>query len=354
MPVFFLIFLRYATMDSMTWDIIGHEWATDLLKRHIVNNDVRHAYLFTGTPGTGRRTLALRFAQALNCASHKAPGEPCGQCRICKQIERMQQPDLLVIKKPDDRTEIIIDQIRELEYKLNLSPYESHYRIGLLIQFENANVNAQNALLKTLEEAPDKAILLLTADSVEALLPTISSRCEVLRLRPMAIQSLAAELEKREKVAPDQADFLSHISGGKPGTAMRFLKEDGLLEKRKEILEDFWLLVHSTRRERFKFAEDKTKPHGNKREDRERMRIELRELLQHWVLAWRDVLHVASGSTAPLINIDYREKVNMLASKMEAGDATRRITGLEKSLDRLNNTSLLLEMEVLLLDLPRM
>lgn len=143
-------------MDSMTWDIIGHEWATELLKRHIVNNDVRHAYLFTGTPGTGRRTLALRFAQALNCASPKAPGEPCGQCRICKQIERMQQPDLLVIMKPEDRTEIIIDQIRELEYKLNLSPYESHYRIGLLIQFENANVNAQNALLKPWKKLPIK------------------------------------------------------------------------------------------------------------------------------------------------------------------------------------------------------
>ncbi len=103
-----------------------------------------------------------------------------------------------------------------------------------------------------------------------------------------------------------------------------------------------------------KFAEEKTKPRGNKREDRERMRNELREMLQHWILTWRDVLHVASGSTAPLINIDYREKINVLASKMEAGDATRRITGLEKSLDRLNNTNLLLEMEVLLLDLPRM
>lgn len=337
----------------MTWDIIGHEWAVELLKRHIVNNDVRHAYLFTGSPGTGRCTLALRYAQALNCASPKAPGEPCGQCRICKQIDRMQQPDLLVIKKPEDRTEIIIDQIRDLEYKLNLSPYESHYRIGLLVQFEKANDNAQNALLKTLEEAPDKAILLMTADSVETLLPTISSRCEVLRLRPMAIQSLSEELEKREKVVPDQADFLAHISGGKPGTAICFLKEEGLLEKRKEILENFWSLTHSTRRERFKYAEEKTKYRGNKREDRERMRNELREMLQHWILTWRDVLHVASGSSAPLINIDYREKINTLASKMEAGDATRQITGLERSLDRLNNTNLVLEMEMLLLDLPQ-
>ncbi len=338
----------------MTWDIIGHAWAVELLKRHIINNDVRHAYLITGATGTGRLTLALRFAQALNCASPKKPGEPCGQCRICQQIERLQQPDLLVVKKPEDRIEIIIDQIRDLEYKLNLSPYESRYRIGLLIQFENANDNAQNALLKTLEEAPDKAILLMTADSAETLLPTISSRCEVLRLRPMAIQSLSEELEKREKITPDQADLLAHISGGKPGTAIQLLREEGMLEKRKEILEDFWMLLHASRRERFKFADEKTRYHGNKREDRERMRNDLREMLRYWILAWRDVLHVACGSTTPLINIDFSEKINKLASTIDAKVASERITGLERSLDRMNNTNLLLEMEVLLLDLPRL
>ena len=80
----------------MEWNVIGHEWAARLLQQHIANGEARHAYLFTGPAGIGRRTLALRFAQALNCANPPAPGLPCGACRACQQIERQQHTDLAV------------------------------------------------------------------------------------------------------------------------------------------------------------------------------------------------------------------------------------------------------------------
>ena len=181
----------------MSWNLIGHDWAAKILKQHLKKGDLHHAYLFTGAPGVGRRSLALEFAQAINCTQPPSPGEACGTCSICKQIARMQQADLHIIAPEIEGGMIKVDQIRELQRSLILSPYEAKYRIALLLNFHRANANAQNALLKTLEEAPRKVILLLTADSAESLLPTISSRCEILRLRPTGIDSLAAALEER-------------------------------------------------------------------------------------------------------------------------------------------------------------
>ena len=108
----------------MDWHIIGHEWAAQILQKHIQQNNVRHAYLFSGAPGIGRRSLAVRFAQAINCTQPPEPGLACGICRLCTQIEKGQQADLSIIQS-EDSSNIKVDQIRELQRSLSLSPYES-------------------------------------------------------------------------------------------------------------------------------------------------------------------------------------------------------------------------------------
>src|SRR5512143_4046396 len=121
------------------WNLVGHEWAVDMLKKHIIHETTRHAYLFAGPPGVGRRTLALRFAQALNCQAPSGPGIPCGECRSCKQIASMQHPDLTVIEADAEGGTMKVDQIREARRTLTLKPYIANYRVASFLRFQEAN-----------------------------------------------------------------------------------------------------------------------------------------------------------------------------------------------------------------------
>ena len=335
----------------MNWDVLGHEWAAYLLQQHIERGELRHAYLFTGPPGVGRRTLALRFAQAINCLKPPAPGEPCGACRTCQQIQRMQQVDLSVVELEPERTEIRIEQIRALQHTLSLTPVESRYRVALLLRFEQANANAQNSLLKTLEEAPEKVILLLTASAAENLLPTIVSRCEVLRLRPLAVEKLAAALEQKYNLPAEEAHLLAHLSGGRVGYALRLHAEPALLQQRQAWLEDLWRLLQQTKRSRFAFAAQKTGIRsGRGKIDREG----LRQMFLVWESFWRDLLLASSGASAPLVNLDRQADIHSLANQSSPDEALARLTDLQLALQRLeDNVNPQLLLEVLLLDWPR-
>src|SRR5512139_884062 len=239
---------------TANWNLVGHEWAVEMLKKHVAEGATRHAYLFAGPPGLGRRTLALRFAQALNCQTPVEAGVPCGECRDCRQIAAMQHADLTVIQADAEGGTLKVDQIREARRSLTLKPYQAKYRVALFLRFQEANDNAANALLKTLEEAPSYAVLILTADNPEQLLPTIVSRCEVLRLRPLNIEGIQRALESRG-VESGRAKLVAHISGGRFGYALRLLENESLLEKRQERLNDLQSLISASRLEKFAYAD---------------------------------------------------------------------------------------------------
>jgi DNA polymerase III subunit delta' len=327
---------------NSNWNLIGHEWAVDMLKKHVTNGTTRHAYLFSGPPGLGRRTLALRFAQALNCQTPVSTGIPCGACRDCKQIESMHHADLSIVQADSEGGTLKVDQIREVRKTLTYKPYQSKYRVALFLRFHEANDSAANALLKTLEEAPSYAVLILTADNPEQLLPTIISRCEVLRLRPLRVEEVQRDLENRG-VESGRAKLLAHISGGRPGYARRLVQDDQLLDKRDERLNDLLTLLPASRVEKFKYADLLAK-------DKDSMR----QAILFWLSYWRDVMLRTAQATSPLVNVDRNVEIEDIATRMDLSSARRVVSGLEEALEKMDkNVNSRMLAEVLLLDMPK-
>lgn len=320
-----------------------------MLKQHICRDSVRHAYLFSGPPGLGRRTLALRFAQALDCPQPAAPGEPCGTCRTCQQIERMQYPDLTVVQAEKEGGTLKVEQVRAIRQSLVLKPYQGRYRVALFLRFQEANPNAANALLKTLEEAPAHAVLILTADAPEQLLPTITSRCEILRLRPLPVERVEAYL-RDHNADETTACLLAHVSGGRPGYALRLLQDKDTLEFRAKRLDDLHNLLGASRRARFAYAEKLTDRRGEAKE-------RFRDTLSVWLAFWRDVLLRVAGTEAgeiALVNVDRAGEIESLAGRLSLGEARRLVADSEGAIEKLEqNVNPRLLAEVLLLDWPK-
>jgi len=324
------------------WGMLGHQWAVDLLQAHMAAGASRHAYLFAGPDGVGRRTLALAFAKAINCTHPPKTGEFCGECRTCRQTDQMQHPDLSIIARIDGSRDIKVEAVRQLQRSLSLAPYEAPSRIALLVDFENASVSAANALLKTLEEPSPRVKLLLTAESGAALLPTIVSRCEVLRLRPVPLETVSRGLQQRWGVDAAQASLLAHISGGRPGYALYLHQNPGELEQRSIWLDEHQHLLGASRRQRFDYAQNLGKD-----------RPQLDAALQVWLSFWRDVLLRSAQASAPLANPDHDTQIDGIAANIDLQTARRVVAAIERTQTLLGtNVNTRLAAEVLLLNMP--
>jgi DNA polymerase III subunit delta' len=327
----------------MSWKILGHEWAVDLLSRQIANNRLHHAYLITGPSGVGRRTLTVELAKAVNCPSPPAPGHSCGVCSTCTRIEKMQHPDLSVVQAEQEGATLKVEQVRSLQHGLSLSPYEARYKTALLLRFEEAHPSASNALLKTLEEPSPQVILILTANSAENLLPTIVSRCAQIRLKPVPAPVIQEGLVSRWSVPEEQAGILAHLCSGRPGYAVRLFQDPGMLDRRTGWLDDHAALLESSRSARFRFAEGLAK-------DKE----SARQALMVWLSYWRDVLLLSAGTSIPITNQDRCREIEELARTIDMGDAHRIVLDIENTLRLLDrNANARLALEVLWLNLPR-
>ncbi len=330
----------------MQWNILGHQTAIRFLQNHAKPANTRHAYLLTGPEGVGRETLALAFAKALNCLTPPSERTFCDQCLPCRQIEELRYPDLTILRVAEGSKDLKIDQIREMQKTLALAPYQSTYRIVLIPDFQRATIGASNALLKSLEEPPSKAILILTADARESLLETIASRCEVLRLRPSSIEALETYLREQKAINPNRAKRLAHLAGGRVGSAISFDQNQDLLTEYDEALADLGELINSQLRERLQYVENLQKRKSASREH-------LAFLVSVWLTFWRDVMIRREGAEIPLVNIEHENQVSETARLIPSEQIESILNAHENALVNLDaNLNPRLVIENLLLALP--
>lgn len=205
-------------------DIIGHEQEIAHLKRAIETGKVSHAYIFSGDKGAGKNRLAQAFAETLQCTGE---GErPCGVCHSCRQAESGNHPDIITIQH-EKPTTIGVEDVREqLTGDVQIRPYSGRYKIYIIPDAEKMTVQAQNAILKTIEEPPEYAVILLLTTNEQIFLDTIRSRCVTLALKPVPDERIKNYLMEQFQVPDYQADICVAFAQGNVGKAARLASSE--------------------------------------------------------------------------------------------------------------------------------
>ena len=210
-------------------DIIGQESIKKHLQTAIKTGNLSHAYIINGEYGSGRQTIASALAKTIQCQSKTDDTDACGVCTSCKQAESHNHPDIKYITH--DKTSISVNDIREqLNNDISIKPYSSEYKIYIIPDANKMTEQAQNALLKTIEEPPVYAIIILLTENCDSLLPTIRSRCVTLTMNPIEKDKICTYLENKFQLEPEQAQIAANYCQGNIGKAIRFASSSDFIE----------------------------------------------------------------------------------------------------------------------------
>lgn len=327
-------------------DIIGQKAIIEHLYNALRTGSISHAYILSGDAGSGRKTIANIYAMALQCddlemetiEESSAPGgtrrsaagtgaggtqassadrtneatgkgakaapamraktrllEPCGKCISCMQAQSGNQPDIITITH--SKNSIGVEEIRRMRADLQIKPYSSPHKIYLIPDAEKLTVQAQNALLKTLEEPPEYAVIILIANGLVSFLPTVLSRCVVLQTRAVEEAQIAQFLQKEKELPKEQAQILARFAGGNPGQALLLTDDQEFLELRDRTVE---FLAHLGNADAVKVSEFASGVEPARRAD-----------LLNFVLMWyRDVLLYFATQNAE--NLIFQEDIQYI------------------------------------------
>jgi len=267
-------------------DVIGQRRLLDRLASRALRGDVAHAYGFYGPRSIGKRTAALRLAQTLNCERGG-----CGSCVPCRKIERGIHPDVRVVARGTGKKDITIEQVREMQADLALRPLEGRTRVVIIDDAAELNQYGQDALLKTLEEPPSHAVLILVTPTPAALHETIRSRAQPLTFRLVPTAEIAEGLAAR---GIRDAERYAAAGAGLPGVAIDLATAESARAERAKIEAELYKLVSSRLTERFAWAADLNELPDDQEHDRQRTR-EIRRRLDHWSELLRDAAVAARG-----------------------------------------------------------
>lgn len=315
----------------MLVSMIGHQWAIQGFEAALRRGRLGHAYLLFGPPSVGKTALAMHLGGLFVCTGPEP--RPCGQCRACRNLAHGAHPDVRVIEREADRRDITIEQVRRLEEEIGLAPYEAPRKLFCLAGADALNDAAASALLKTLEEPPAHAVLVLCAVDPQSLPITIRSRCQHVTLQPVNASQIAEGLAAQHGVEPGPAHELAVLAGGRPGWAVRALAAPELVERARAERATIAGLAAAGPFSRLLAVEAWLGKGSSFVESRERA-LALLALLEAW---WRDMLLLRERERAP----------GLTSHLVGEGDAARySVEAIATYLARLQETAAKIEASV--------
>jgi DNA polymerase-3 subunit delta' len=330
----------------VNWDgIIGQEDMVKSLTASIVNDRVGHAYVFSGEKGMGKGTVAMAFSGLLLC-DKQLGDKMCGECFSCRMFREGSNPDFTVIEAGDGS--ISIDEIRSLQSSIIIRPLYSARKVYLILDAENMTVQAQNGLLKILEEPPPYAVIILTSSNFEALMETIRSRTVRYSFKKYSDDEIKKLLRGKFELEADKVDLIAKYSGGVPGTAVKLAESEDFVELRNKTIEVMLNINNSRLLETFEIYKYFEENKGN-----------IDGILDIMLLMYRDLLVVklAGGCACNenmLINSDKKDIILDNAEKFSVKKLVENIEQIEKTRRNINfNANYQISIEVMLMKLRK-
>lgn len=319
-------------------DILGHEQIIEHLQNAIKTDKVSHAYILDGPDMSGKKMIADAFSMTLEC--EKKGTEPCMECHSCKQALGKNQPDIIYLQHEKPNT-ISVDDIRsQINNDIGVKPYSSPYKVYIVDEAEKMNVQAQNALLKTIEEPSAYAVILLLTNNAEIFLPTILSRCVRLSLKAVPDEKIKAYLMENYEVPDYKADVCVAFAQGNVGKAIELAESEDFNEIKNSALQ---LIKRLDDIELYEMTEA-VKQISN-------YKLQINDYFDLIMIWYRDVL--LYKATADVNKLIFKEEVYEIkkeASRSSYGGIENILEALEKAKIRLNaNVNFDLVIELLLL-----
>lgn len=318
-------------------EVVGQERVINHFKQALKNNRVSHAYLIEGLNGIGKGFFAISLAKAILC--HSREERPCGECSSCRKIKDNNHPELHIVQRDGN---IKIEDIREIQKQINIKPYEGYKKVFIIFNGEKMTHQAQNALLKTLEEPPGHSIIILTTANSKNLLPTISSRCQLLKLRPQGIEVIKIHLIKKLGISEEEAKILATFSNGLIGKALKLYKDEEFKVRREKVIDITQKLLSAKTIDILSEVEffAKEKDHIE----------EIIDLLIYW---YRDILvYCETYNDHLIINLDQMKSIKKQVEKASTLKIKKIILMLEEKKQQVKgNANYSLAMEVMLLNM---
>jgi DNA polymerase-3 subunit delta' len=318
-------------------EVLGHQRLVQLIARSVSRESLPPSLIFCGPAGVGKRLTAIATAQLLNCPNRVGEGahtDACGKCAVCGRIARGLHSDVLLVE-PEESGSIKIEQIRDVVERSAYRPFEGRRRVVIVDGAEALVPQAQNALLKTLEEPPAASVFILVTPQPDLLLPTVRSRCPSLRFGPLNPQDVAAVLEQRGRTSAE-AHAVAATADGSLRRALESLAGDLVLGRDTAEQALVRAAASDDPRRRIDGAKDLVPKTSSAAGDRERLAIYLRSMSS----ILRDAALVSLDADAGgLANADRREMLERLARTYRGDRAVAAFTAVDRALAALDRNA---------------